>query len=104
MVDANENKDDPQVAAWYPRWWLMEPAGRHSGHGTSGHAASGAGVSSGLFSASLIPDPGSMMAALGSITSPSFPASSSGSSSSFSSGGSFGGGGGGGGGGAGGGF
>jgi uncharacterized membrane protein YgcG len=105
LVDANENKHDPQVAAWYPRWWLMEPVGGHSGLGASGHAVSGAGVSSGLFSASMIPNPGSIMAALGSITSPSFPASSSGSSgSSFSSGGSFGGGGGGGGGGAGGGF
>ena len=95
---------DPQGDAWYPRWWVMEPAGGHSGSGLANHATSSG--SSGLFSASAIPNPGSIMAALGSITSPSFPASSSGSSSgsSFSSGGSFGGGGGGGGGGAGGGF
>lgn len=86
------------VRAWYPAWY------RTSSHsvGSSSRAAAGA---SGLFSASALPDPGSMMAALKSVTSPSLPYSSSSSSSggSFSSG-SFGGGGGGGGGGAGGGF
>ena len=85
---------------WYPSWWTV------AGH-TAGGAAPATGISGsgGLFSSSPIPDPGSIMAALGSIASPSSPSTrSSGSSgSSFSSGG-FGGGGGGGGGGAGGGF
>ena len=87
---------------WYPSWWTM--AG-HSGSGT-GDAVAFSASSAGLFSSSPIPDPSSIIAALGSIGSPSSPGSSSsggGSSSSFSSG-SFGGGGGGGGGGAGGGF
>jgi uncharacterized membrane protein YgcG len=85
---------------WYPQWWLSETSHGHSG--TPGHAASSA---SGLFSASAIPDPGSIMAALGSISHPWEPSSSSsGSSHSSFSSGSFGGGGGGGGGGAGGGF
>jgi uncharacterized membrane protein YgcG len=94
---------DPQAsAAWHPTWWLTGPTGGHSGHGAASLGASG---SSGIFSASAIPDPGSIMAALGSISHPSSPVSSSSSSgSSFSGGGSFGGGGGGGGGGAGGGF
>jgi uncharacterized membrane protein YgcG len=87
--------------AWRPTWWLYGSS--HS----SGHQAASSGVSAGtagLFSATAIPDPGSIMAALGSITHASSPASSSsGSSSSFSSGG-FGGGGSSGGGGAGGGF
>jgi uncharacterized membrane protein YgcG len=88
------------AAAWLPAWYLTDSASS-SVHGASAGIASGAG---GLFSASAIPDPGSIMAALGSIASPSLPvSSSSGSGSSFSSG-SFGGGGGGGGGGAGGGF
>jgi len=87
---------------WYPRWWLSEPSHGHAGHAVSGPAASSA---SGLFSASAIPDPGSIMAALGSISHPWEPSSSSsGSSHSSFSSGSFGGGGGGGGGGAGGGF
>ena len=87
---------------WYPQWWLSESSHGHAGHGTSGHAASSA---SGRFSASAIPDPGSIMAALGSISHPWEPSSSSsGSSHSSFSSGSFGGGGGGGGGGAGGGF
>jgi hypothetical protein len=74
----------------------------------STHVAS---ISSGLFSASALPDPGSIMTALGSISHPSEPVSSSssgGGGDSFGGdsfgGGSFGGGGGGGGGGAGGGF
>jgi len=102
MGTDEEEPDEADTARWYPRWWLSEPAGGHSGHGEASHAGSSA---SGLFSASAIPDPGSIMAALGSISHPSEPASSSsGSSSSSFSSGSFGGGGGGGGGGAGGGF
>jgi uncharacterized membrane protein YgcG len=101
MVDPGQ--DEPQDDVWYPRWWLTDSAGEHSGHGTLGHVTSPG--SSGVFSASAIPDPGSIMAALGSISHPSYPGSGSSSSGGgFSSGGSFGGGGGGGGGGAGGGF
>ncbi|MGA3057630.1 MAG: TPM domain-containing protein [Candidatus Limnocylindrales bacterium] len=76
-----------RAAGWYPMWWI--PIGGHSFAGGIGGASGG-----GAFSASAIPDVGSMMAAIGSI----------GSSTSHSGGGSFGGGGGGGGGGAGGGF
>ena len=109
VADAEQAEDAAtQPAAWRPSWWLAGPTGAHSSHAASGPAASGhaAAGSSGLFSASALPDPGSIMAALGSLASPASPASSSSSSggSSFSSGGSFGGGGGGGGGGAGGGF
>jgi uncharacterized membrane protein YgcG len=68
---------------WYPVWFY--------GPGSSGGFGGGGG--SGLFSASAIPDVGSMMSSLGSI-----------GSSGGGSGGGFGGGGGGGGGGAGGGF
>lgn len=87
---------------WYPAWWTMD------GHSSGGHSSgtvSFSHESAGLFSSSPFPDPGSIVAALGSIASAPSPASSGsgGSSSSFSSG-SFGGGGGGGGGGAGGGF
>jgi uncharacterized membrane protein YgcG len=76
-----------RTAGWYPMWWT--PIGGHSLAGGGGWASGG-----GAFSASAIPDVGSMMSAIGSI----------GSSTSHSGGGSFGGGGGGGGGGAGGGF
>jgi uncharacterized membrane protein YgcG len=76
-----------RAAGWYPMWWI--PSGGHSWAGGAGGASGG-----GAFSASAIPDVGSMMSAIGSI----------GSSTSHSGGGSFGGGGGGGGGGAGGGF
>ncbi len=72
---------------WYPMWWI--PVG---GRSFAGGGFGGGG--SGAFSASAIPDVGSMMSAIGSI----------GASTSHSGGGSFGGGGGGGGGGAGGGF
>jgi uncharacterized membrane protein YgcG len=74
---------------WYPGWWYTS-----GGHSSGFVGGGGSGGSSGLFSASAIPDVGSMMAVLGSV----------GSSASHSGGGSFGGGGGGGGGGAGGGF
>jgi uncharacterized membrane protein YgcG len=74
-------------AVWYPMWWI--PVGGHAGGG-----GFGGGGGSGAFSASAIPDVGSMMSAIGSI----------GASTSHSGGGGFGGGGGGGGGGAGGGF
>ena len=77
----------PRTAGtWMPGWWGVSGGG----HGFLG----GGGHSGGLFSASAVPDFGSMFSALGSI----------GSSASHSGGGSFGGGGGGGGGGAGGGF
>jgi hypothetical protein len=85
---------------WQPAWYLAGSSSS-SAHGSSGHLASGSGS---VFSASAIPDPGSIMAALGSIASPSLPVSTSSSSGSSFGGGSFGGGGGGGGGGAGGGF
>ena len=102
MGTPDQEAADEQDRAWYPRWWVAEPSKVHTGHGSSPISSGG----SGIFSASAIPNPGSIMAALGSIAHPSFPVSSSGGSSgsSFSSGGSFGGGGGGGGGGAGGGF
>ena len=71
---------------WYPMWFY--------GPGSAiGLAGGGSGNAGGLFSASAIPDIGSMMSSLGSI-----------GSSAGGSGGGFGGGGGGGGGGAGGGF
>jgi hypothetical protein len=76
-----------RAAGWYPMWWI--PVGGHSLAGGVGGAST-----SGAFSASAIPDVGSMMSAIGSI----------GASTSHSGGGGFGGGGGGGGGGAGGGF
>ena len=87
-------------------WWVDSSSGQPMSGFFLGHG--GGSGSSGLFSASLIPDPGSMIAALGSVSHPSESVSSSSSSSSSSgssfSSGSFGGGGGGGGGGAGGGF
>jgi uncharacterized membrane protein YgcG len=76
-----------RAAGWYPMWWV--PVGGASLAGEAGGASAG-----GAFSASAIPDVGSMMSAIGSI----------GASTSHSGGGGFGGGGGGGGGGAGGGF
>jgi uncharacterized membrane protein YgcG len=96
----------PEVAAagyaagWQPAWWVT------TGHVAGNHSSAGGASVAGLFSASAIPDPGSILASVGSIASVSPPSTSGGSSgsSSFSSGGSFGGGGGGGGGGAGGGF
>jgi hypothetical protein len=94
--------DTGTPTAWYPSWWTTS-----YGHSSGGHggAVSISSPTAGLFSASPIPDPGSLMAALGSIASaPSPVSSSSGSSGSSFSSGSFGGGGGGGGGGAGGGF
>jgi hypothetical protein len=100
----DEQSASQAASAWQPAWWLAGSSA-HSTTGISlGHA--GGSGSSGLFSASLIPDPGSMIAALGAAGHPSGPPSSGGGSSSSSSfgGGSFGGGGGGGGGGAGGGF
>jgi uncharacterized membrane protein YgcG len=106
LAAPDEERDPEASSAWQPMWWLAAP-----GRGSSGRGISSAGIagrasgSAGLFSASAIPDPGSIMAALGSISHPSLPASSSSSGGGgFSSGGSFGGGGGGGGGGAGGGF
>jgi uncharacterized membrane protein YgcG len=76
-----------RAAGWYPMWWV--PVGGTSLAGGGGGASAG-----GAFSASAIPNVGSMMSAIGSI----------GASTSHSGGGGFGGGGGGGGGGAGGGF
>ena len=91
------------TATWTPSWWIA------SSHAPGFHAAGGGaagGLSPGLFSASAIPNPGAIFAAIGSIASTQRPSTGSGGGgggSSFSSG-SFGGGGGGGGGGAGGGF
>jgi uncharacterized membrane protein YgcG len=85
-VDAS--KESGNLTGWYPGWWVSSP-----GQGLS-FAGTGGGGGGGMFSASAIPDVGSMMSALGSI----------GSSAGHSGGGGFGGGGGGGGGGAGGGF
>jgi uncharacterized membrane protein YgcG len=105
--EATDDKDAQSSTTWYPSWWTMglHSSGSHGGHGGQGGSVAFSSASAGLFSSSPIPDPGSIIAALGSMASPPSPASSStgGSSSSFSSG-SFGGGGGGGGGGAGGGF
>ena len=93
---------------YFPTWYIPSAVASGAGGGLVG----GGGVSEpagGLFSPSMVPDFGSMFAALGTIGNPP-PSTSSGSGgggSSFSSGGSFGGGssgGGGGGGGAGGGF
>ena len=102
-AEPEEGEDAESSTYWYPQWWTV--AG-HSGGSHAGPSVSFSRASAGLFSSSPIPNPGSIMAALGSIASSSSPASSGsgGSSGSFSSGGSFGGGGGGGGGGAGGGF
>ena len=101
--EAADTADAAASTGWYPTWWTM--ASHSGGHGGSAGTVSFSRESAGLFSSSPIPDPGSIVAALGSMASPSAPysGSSGGSSSSFSSG-SFGGGGGGGGGGAGGGF
>ncbi len=90
----------PTAPVWHPSWWLV------STRSSEGSLISSPGQG-GLFSASRIPDPGALMAALGSIThaSPPYtPSSGSSSGGSTFSGGGFGGGGGGGGGGAGGGF
>lgn len=104
LESPDEEPASPTVSAWHPTWWLDSSSGQPMSGFSLGHG--GGSGSSGLFSASLIPDPGSMIAALGSVSHPSEPVSSSSSSSSSSSfsSGSFGGGGGGGGGGAGGGF
>jgi uncharacterized membrane protein YgcG len=80
---------------WYPMWFASTGYG---GFGVGSGAGGGAG-GAGLFSASPIPDVGSMMASLGSIGS-----IGSGGRAGGGGGGGFGGGGGGGGGGAGGGF
>jgi uncharacterized membrane protein YgcG len=103
-IDEDEDSLDPN--AWRPTWWTVASGGHgHSSH-SSGVSVGLSSPSAGIFSSSLIPNAGAIMAALGSIASPVSPVSSSsggGSSSSFGSS-SFGGGGGGGGGGAGGGF
>jgi hypothetical protein len=78
-----------RATGWYPRWWVGSPSS-----GSTGFVGGAAG-SAGLYSSSMAPDIGGMMATLGSIGS---------STSSSGGGGGFGGGGGGGGGGAGGGF
>jgi uncharacterized membrane protein YgcG len=101
MARSFGKRDDlqPTAPVWHPSWWLVSAGTSH------GHPIGSLGQG-GLFSASRMPDPGALMAALGSITHASSPYSPSSSSSSSGSsfGGSFGGGGGGGGGGAGGGF
>ncbi len=102
-AEPEEGEDAESSTYWYPQWWTVAS---HSSGSHAGPSVSFSRASAGLFSSSPIPNPGSIMAALGSIASSSSPASSGsgGSSGSFSSAGSFGGGGGGGGGGAGGGF
>jgi uncharacterized membrane protein YgcG len=101
MARSFGKRDDlqPKAPVWHPSWWLV------STRSSEGSLISSPGQG-GLFSASRMPDPGALMAALGSIThaSPPYTPGSSSSSSGSSFGGSFGGGGGGGGGGAGGGF
>ena len=93
-------RDEGAAAAWRPTWWLYA-----TGHSSGHHGAAPAAATAGMFSATALPDPGSIVAALGSLNHVSSPASSSsGSSSSSSFGGGFGGGGSSGGGGAGGGF
>ena len=89
--------------AWQPMWWLDGNTGMPLA-GSVGGVGVGSSGSAGIFSASAMPDAGSLIAALGSVSHPSAPASSGGGSSSSFSSSSFGGGGGGGGGGAGGGF
>jgi uncharacterized membrane protein YgcG len=89
------------TSSWHPMWMI---AGSSSG-GWSGGSHGGHASSAGLYSATPLPDPGSIFAALSSVTHATDPTvhSSSSGGSSFSSG-SFGGGGSSGGGGAGGGF
>jgi uncharacterized protein (TIGR04222 family) len=95
-------EDTDQERAWRPAWWLYSTSHSSSHHGAPSGVSAG---TAGLYSATLLPDPGSIMAALHSIGNVSSPASSgSRSSSSSSFGSSFGGGGSSGGGGAGGGF
>ncbi|MGA3057629.1 MAG: TPM domain-containing protein [Candidatus Limnocylindrales bacterium] len=102
MARSLGERDDlqPEVPAWHPSWWLV------SAHTSGGNliGSSGSPGHGGLFSASRMPNPGALMAALGSVTHASPPYTPSSSSGGSSFGGSFGGGGGGGGGGAGGGF
>jgi uncharacterized membrane protein YgcG len=87
---------------YFPSWYLA------GGAAEAGGASSGGGISEpsgGMFSGSMVPNFGGMLAALGTIGNPPPSVSSSSSGGGFSSGGSFGGGSsGGGGGGAGGGF
>jgi uncharacterized membrane protein YgcG len=91
--------------AWRPGWWLAGTGPGGLAHGPASSASQAAGTA-GLFSATLLPDPGSILASLGTIARVSPPGRSSGGSgsSSFGGGGSFGGGSSIGGGGAGGGF
>ena len=77
----------PATTFWFPAWYVTP------GHSSFGGGGGVGGSAAGLYSASAIPDLGSMVSAIGSI-----------GSTGSSSGGSYGGGGGGGGGGAGGGF
>ena len=76
----DQTKAAGRPTGWYPMWWSTPQGGGFSGGGGGGGG--------GLYSASAIPDVGSMVSSLGSIGS---------SASSSSSGGGFGGGGGGGG-------
>jgi uncharacterized membrane protein YgcG len=75
---------------WVPAWYTRSPATARAGVGGGGQR----GMAPGLFSASAVPNFGSMMAALGTIGSASSSSSSSGSSGGFSGGSSGGGGGG----------
>ena len=93
---------EPKAATsvYFPTWYTPVAVAGATGGFSDGSPARG-----GMFSASAVPDFGSMLAALGTIGNAPMPTGSSSGGSSFSSGGSFGGGSsGGGGGGAGGGF
>ncbi len=86
-----QDADGQPLQPWRPSWWMYATS-RSSGHETATASAIGG---SGMFSATALPDPGALLASLGSITHASSPAtggSGSSSGSSFSSGG-FGGGG-----------
>jgi uncharacterized membrane protein YgcG len=99
-----QDADGQPLQPWRPSWWMYATS-QSSGHGAATGAVAGA-AGGGMFSATALPDPGALLASLGSIAHASSPAtggSGSSSGSSFSSGG-FGGGGSSGGGGAGGGF
>jgi uncharacterized protein len=86
------------AAAWQPSWWRAGSAASGASGGAVSLASSGGSQGShGLYSATAIPDPGSIVAALGSIIHASLPYSGGGggggsSDGGGSAGGSFGGG------------
>ena len=65
---ADPTQDErPDADVWYPPWWTMAQRRRTAHAGTPAGRVSFSSNSAGLFSSSPIPDPGSIMAALGSI-------------------------------------